>query len=179
MKGFQTKIHFQHRLLFAARPTLIFLVWLLMDCHCFKSATVNNEDRYRRLRQEINQYTADQFPTLSLLNEPLDACTSTNQASSSSKHGDIGDGQSVYQHFLLAVLFARLDGLRWKNRDSWLTDEDVCHWYGIECRDNRITGIYLDYNNLQGGIPSEIGHLTNLQTLSWLGNPNLFGFMPN
>lgn len=58
----------------------------------------------------------------------------------------------------------------WHNTDGWLVTNEPCSWYGIECTEGHVTRIDLFANFLVGGLPPEIGDLSNLQTLQLHGN---------
>lgn len=69
----------------------------------------------------------------------------------------------------LIALYEALGGDNWKNNTNWCTDEPLGEWYGIGVTDatelGHVASINLEYNGLEGSIPSDIGvfsHLTNL-----------------
>ena len=54
---------------------------------------------------------------------------------------------------------------------NWLTDAPLGEWYGVTTNDTgRVTVLFLANNELSGEIPSELGNLTNLETLSLWDN---------
>ena len=77
-----------------------------------------------------------------------------------------------------------MNGTAWYNSSNWLTYNNECDWYGIDCRsstandDNRqIRSILLDNNNVLRTMPDEICYLSTLQTIS-LRNNRLSGTIP-
>lgn len=67
----------------------------------------------------------------------------------------------------------------WERKDNWLTDAPLDDWYGVTAnRDGVVTEIDLSENNLQGEIPSEIAHLTELNSLRLYGNCLLANIPP-
>ena len=79
---------------------------------------------------------------------------------------------------VLAVLYYKTDGPNWVNSDNWLTAAPLKTWYGvITDSSGRVSRVHLDYNNLSGPIPPELGDLTNLRHLGLNGN-DLSGRIP-
>jgi hypothetical protein len=69
--------------------------------------------------------------------------------------------------FLLAVVFAELKGITWKDKGKWLTSSSVCEWFGVQCDSrSRITGLKLNENNLTGRLPSELALIVTLGEFS-------------
>ncbi|MBN2416026.1 T9SS type A sorting domain-containing protein [bacterium] len=77
----------------------------------------------------------------------------------------------------LVALYNSTDGPNWNNRTNWLAGP-VYSWYGILVIGDRVTGLTLYNNNLNGTIPSEIGVMTALQTLV-LEQNHLSGSIPS
>ena len=66
----------------------------------------------------------------------------------------------------------------WTTKTGWLSTATPCDdWYGVSCQSGNVTGISLEYNNLTGPLPSNIGDLSYLRGLSLTGN-NLSGAIP-
>ena len=91
---------------------------------------------------------------------------------------------------ILQELYVSTDGANWTNNSGWYQvdpfmnpsgpafDCDLSTMYGIVLdADERVVGINLSNNNLTGSIPSEIGDLVNLTSLTLNGN-NLDGSIP-
>ncbi len=76
----------------------------------------------------------------------------------------------------LVTLYNSTDGANWTN--SWDLMQPVSDWYGVTLDgDGSAIGLNLGSNQLNGAIPSELGNLTNLQSLS-LGVNQLNGNIP-
>ena len=82
-------------------------------------------------------------------------------------------------------------GDNWINKDNWLSDDDVCKWYGIVCslyeigsEECYVFSISLPKNNLVGKINDSFDRLQNLTYLKLSGNqltelPENFGNLFN
>ncbi len=77
----------------------------------------------------------------------------------------------------LADLYNATNGPNWTNKTGWLTDCNLCGWYGIGCTNGRVTTLNLVNNGLQGSIPMSLSGLTNLSALSLALN-QLSGTIP-
>ena len=84
---------------------------------------------------------------------------------------------SLSDRDILEALYDGTDGPNWNNRDQWLTDAPLEHWYGVQIVDGRVVQLYLRENGLAGPIPHELGSLANLISL-WLGSNDLSGPIP-
>ena len=73
---------------------------------------------------------------------------------------------------ILEAVYTATDGRNWLNRDNWLSDKDVCEWYGVQCwktsdeKKGHVQHLLLDANNVVGTIPQSIYALKYLTTLS-------------
>jgi len=70
---------------------------------------------------------------------------------------------SDYQALL--ALYQSMDGDHWINKRNWLSDKPVADWNGITVANQRVVGIDLGFNNLNGNLPAEIRKLTELKIL--------------
>ncbi|MCY3554793.1 MAG: Ig-like domain-containing protein [Gemmatimonadetes bacterium] len=78
----------------------------------------------------------------------------------------------------LVALYNATDGPNWTNNTNWLSEEPLGTWHGIGVDENgRVIGIELPDNQLSGPIPSELGRLADLTTLSLHSN-ELTGEIP-
>ena len=79
---------------------------------------------------------------------------------------------------VLVILYNATDGENWKNSSNWLTDEPINNWYGVSTESGgRVTRLNLLNNDLDGTIPSAIGRLDSLRSLTMSGN-DLSGSIP-
>lgn len=108
------------------------------------------------------------------------------------KNNELYEFQFV-QRFILATLFIALDGNNWTNNTNWMTEVDVCHWYGIKCfgsssdidaianttntKGNGIRALILPNNQLHGSLPLEIVGLDKLENME-LFNNDIVGSIP-
>eukprot|EP00752_Nemacystus_decipiens_P005495 g4975.t1 len=67
----------------------------------------------------------------------------------------------------LLALYTATDGPNWKENRNWNTYADLSEWDGVSVNgEGRVVAISLDFNNLRGRIPMELGKLEALETLS-------------
>ena len=79
----------------------------------------------------------------------------------------------------LVALYNATNGPNWGSNRNWLSDRPIGEWSRVSTDgDGRVTGLWLDGNQLSGSIPSELGNLDNLRTLS-LSNNQLSGSIPS
>ena len=78
----------------------------------------------------------------------------------------------------LIALYEATNGAGWKNNTNWLTGAPLAEWHGVDTDGvGRVTALRLPDNDLEGGIPPEIGHLARLGELD-LGTNGLTGPIP-
>jgi hypothetical protein len=93
-------------------------------------------------------------------------------------YGEVVKPETFYA---LATLYFAAKGSTWRFDTNWLQGASPCDdsWFGVECySDGSIRSIKLPGNNLKGSLPSQIGMLSNLETLS-LGLSHLSGSVPS
>jgi len=86
----------------------------------------------------------------------------------------------------LIDFYESTNGDMWSDNTGWLTNCDPCGmeagndpWFGIVCNIlNRVDRLTLNQNNLDGKIPTSIGHLTELRWFIVGGNPLLTDSIP-
>lgn len=77
----------------------------------------------------------------------------------------------------LVALYNATDGPNWRSNGNWLSERPLSEWSGVTATNGRVTRLVLHDNRLTGTIPSGLGNLTNLQSLSLDGN-QLTGTIP-
>lgn len=84
---------------------------------------------------------------------------------------NIGDSMA------LVDLYNSTNGTSWKNNNNWLNGR-VSEWFGVAVTNNRVTGLYLVNNQLDGTLPTSLGNLTAISDIYLSGN-NIKGTIPN
>ena len=85
-------------------------------------------------------------------------------------------GDAATDRAALVALYNATDGANWRN--NWLSNAPIGEWHGVTTNsDGWVTHLDLQYNRLTGGIPAELGSLTNLKWL-YLNNNQLTGGIP-
>ena len=78
----------------------------------------------------------------------------------------------------LVALYNATNGPHWANSAHWLSDRPLGEWHGVTTNAaGRVTELSLTVNRLSGEMPSELGDLTNLESLR-LGGNQLTGEIP-
>ena len=85
-------------------------------------------------------------------------------------------GDAATDRAALVALYNATDGANWRN--NWLSNAPIGEWHGVTTdSDGRVTHLDLQYNQLTGEIPAELGSLSNLKWL-YLNNNQLTGGIP-
>lgn len=92
----------------------------------------------------------------------------------------------IIQRYALATFFYSTQGEYWQDNTSWLSNEIECNWFSSSkqnpvCDLDKFVNLELDFNNVQGKIPPEIGLLSNLLYVALRGGPDsmLSGALPS
>lgn len=85
---------------------------------------------------------------------------------------------NVSDAFALVMLYNATGGSRWTIDDNWLTGAPIGQWHGVTAdAEGRVTGLDLSGIGLEGRLPEEFAHLTNLRRLN-LSYNRLTGEIP-
>lgn len=129
--------------------------------------------------QTLNHFRPDEVPTA--LRHIVDICLADYPEDRYQSMDDLLQeitDPALINRCALIDFYEATSGPDWKRNDNWLTDAPLSEWYGVATNhDGVVTQIELSGNNLQGAIPSEIAHLTDLEWLVLMDN-RLSGSIP-
>ena len=83
---------------------------------------------------------------------------------------------SLNEKEALIALYKATNGSQWNS--TWNLEAPVNSWYGVKVENDKIVEINLQFNNLQGTLPQEIGNLIYLRKMN-LGFNKLAGTLPS
>jgi Leucine-rich repeat (LRR) protein len=94
-------------------------------------------------------------------------CPSTDQAPFYGSTSCLNQ-ESQLQRELLIELYKIGNGKNWINTENWLTERQVCSWFGLTCDDkNRVIGLKLENNRLTT-VDEDFGLMSVLSRLRFL-----------
>jgi len=142
---------------------------VINQCECYQAIDVIADDiteLYSQVRANINAEIYSGTFT-----EPANSCDPINQALYWLSSGDTRDSGDLYQRYVMALTFIKMNGTDWDLNNLWLSDDSECIWFGLQCNSNFQLNIFaLDTNNVHGSIPTEISQIQSLRTLSLTRN---------
>ena len=72
---------------------------------------------------------------------------------------------------ILQLLYETTNGSAWTNSGSWLSEEPLSDWFGVDTDSiGRVTALHLAENGLSGALPESLGELHFLRHLDIAGN---------
>ena len=82
-------------------------------------------------------------------------------------------------HGALTALYVATGGNNWRNNAGWNTSttptlEELARWFGLTMRQGWLVGLDLQFNELSGTLPAELGNLSSLLWIS-MGSNSLSG----
>ena len=85
-------------------------------------------------------------------------------------------GVSPEEKEALVALYNATNGDNWNT--TWNINGTVDSWHGVKVESDKVTEINLQFNNLEGQLPEEVGNLVHLKNLN-LGFNKLSGNLPS
>ena len=124
---------------------------VLSQCECTQMISTladNTIGKYERLRD--GWIVDNVYSSWSL---DMQSCEPANQALVWLATGYAEDNTDLLQRYILAYLYFSTEGTEWINQESWLSDVNVCDWFGVECADAKTIGfVNLNNNGLRGPV---------------------------
>ena len=75
---------------------------------------------------------------------------------------------STKERAALESLYSSTQGDQWKR--SWDLNQPVEQWYGVVVKDDKVIELNLEFNNLRGELPEELGDLTHIKKINFFRN---------
>jgi Leucine-rich repeat (LRR) protein len=86
----------------------------------------------------------------------------------------------VADSLALVAIYNATDGVNWSNASNWLdTNQTIDTWQGVSVTGERVTGLNLYNKQLNGALPTDLGNLTGLSSLTISQNNSLTGSIPS
>jgi len=99
---------------------------VINQCECYQAIDVMANDireLYQVIREDINEEIYDGH-----YNDPDTSCDPINQALYWLSSGDTRDAGDLYQRFVMALTFIKMNGTSWDLGNLWLSDDSECIW---------------------------------------------------
>jgi len=122
---------------------------ILSQCECdgrISSIEPDVRAKYEALR---DSFVSRIYPGWSY---PIDSCEDENKALLFLATGYQIDETDLLQRYTLALTYYATDGPRWRSDQNWLSDADVCTWYGIACTNDLVAIFALEENRVSGSV---------------------------
>ena len=93
-------------------------------------------------------------------------CSESTPSKKPLSSSDIVISETDNEVDIIRLIYESCGGASWFNKDSWMTSQSICTWYGIKCDEkNFVKSIILSSNNLHGVFPPNVFFLPSLATL--------------
>jgi hypothetical protein len=99
---------------------------------------------------------------------------------SGNEYLDVYSQQEMIQRHVMATFYYSTSGDEWFCNSGWLSDKNECDWFNKAGKHacnaaDELTNLELDYNNINGLLPPELGLLSNsLERIVLRGGPTSF-----
>ena len=89
-----------------------------------------------------------------------------------------GENYQAAERRAMEALYNQTNGPNWIEQGNWMSSDNHCLWTGVWCLEQGLVNVIrLEGNGLVGTIPSELGDMTQMETLN-LSNNQLTGEIP-
>jgi len=78
----------------------------------------------------------------------------------------VEETETALEREALVALYNAMDGPHWVNSTNWCSDKPLSEWYGVYMNGGRVTDLILEFNGLNGALPTELSNLKSLRSLS-------------
>ena len=78
----------------------------------------------------------------------------------------VEETETALEREALVALYNAMDGPHWVNSTNWCSDKPLSEWYGVYMNGGRVTDLILEFNGLNGALPTELSNLKSLRYLN-------------
>ena len=126
---------------------------IISQCECDGEITELETDVRAKYDALVQDFVRQIYPSWSFT---IESCDPANMAVVWLATGFQDDETDLLQRYVMSFMYYNNDGTEWESQDSWLTDADVCTWYGLACTNQLIALLALEDNRVSRSVSTKI-----------------------
>ena len=120
---------------------------VISQCECTGRVSIVNEEVQEEYDNLVNSFIPTIYPSWPY---PVSSCDPANQALLWLASGPrTSNARDRTQRFTMAFLYFSTEGEQWTRDTNWLSEADVCSWFGLACTNSDLDRIQLVDNSLK------------------------------